>query len=271
MKLYLIKIGGSVCTAKQKNKAKVQRGIVKQICSELTNAGIGQTFNAIIVHGAGSFGHSLVKHHRVNDGVKTEKQLAAARKIQQSVYGLNKEIVALLREENIFAVGIKPHEICMQKNKRLISVNLAPIKKALQCGLVPVLYGDMVPDETLGLSVMSGDALMPWLAVKFKPTAAFYGTDVAGVYSADPIKNRKAKLIMHVTRANYLRLLKKATGSSAIDVTGGMRGKLEKLSEIPPGVLTIIFDARLKSNWRKLFAGTLEKCTVVQLYCAILI
>lgn len=263
MKLYVIKIGGSVCTEKASGKAKVRSKIVRQIARQLKQAGIGKKFHAVLIHGAGPFGHTLVKKYKLNNGVKTKKQREGALKVQRSVLRENIEIVTLLKKEGVNAVGIQPHQICVQKNKQLISMDLDSVKAALQGGLVPVLYGDMVPDTVLGISVVSGDALAPYLARKLKANAVFYGTDVAGIYQGDPKTNKNAKLIRKITKANYRAVLAKVEGSKAVDVTGGMRGKLKKLRKTMKGIPITIFNMLRRRNTLKVMLGKPTQRTMV--------
>ena len=106
----------------------------------------------------------------------------------------------------------------------------------------------MVLDEKLNASVVSGDAIIPFLAKKLNARKVFFGTDVAGIFTADPKKVSKAKLIEKIHPHNFEEVLLKVSGSSAVDVTGGMRGKLLELKVALNGMDVFVFDSTKKGN-----------------------
>ena len=50
---------------------------------------------------------------------------------------------------------------------------------------IPVLYGDAVLDEKLGFTVLSGDQLVAYEAIKYKATKIVIGADTDGLFDAD--------------------------------------------------------------------------------------
>jgi isopentenyl phosphate kinase len=59
--------------------------------------------------------------------------------------------------------------------------------------------------------------------------------------------------------------LEKAGRSKAVDVTGGMKGKLEKLAQQLNGVPAEIFNLFIPGNLEKALEGKEIKCTKVRL------
>jgi isopentenyl phosphate kinase len=119
----------------------------------------------------------------------------------------------------------------------------------------------MVPDEKLNASVVSGDTIIAVLAKEFKAKKVLLGTDVAGIFTADPKKEKGAKRIPLIDRKNFDSVIEKVSGSKAIDVTGGMRGKLEKLK----GLNALVFDATKAGNVFKALAGKKVDGTEIRL------
>ena len=110
-----------------------------------------------------------------------------------------------------------------------MSWDLAPIRKALEYGFLPIGYGDVVIDEAQGVSVASTEEMIRYLAIKLKPSRIIVGTDVDGIFTADPKNDRNAELVRKVGPHNIGEALTMVGGSKKVDVTGGMSSKLEQL------------------------------------------
>jgi isopentenyl phosphate kinase len=104
-----------------------------------------------------------------------------------------------------------------------------PLKRMLNMGLVPVLYGDAVLDSEKGFAILSGDQLVSSLAINFSASRIIMGGDVDGLYTKDPKTNESARLLQHVTLEELKAQKHDIEGSKATDVTGGMLGKVREL------------------------------------------
>jgi isopentenyl phosphate kinase len=112
---------------------------------------------------------------------------------------------------------------------RITRGNTDNIEKFLTSGLVPVISGDMVPDVTMGYSVLSGDQILADLARKFKPKKIIYGSDVDGIFDSDPKINPDAKLIPEISNDKIEEIIKEIGGD---DASGQMRGKLIEIKNL---------------------------------------
>ena len=74
--MLLVKLGGSVVTDKDKLRT-ARRPAIRRLAAEL--AAVRQPL--LVVHGAGSFGHILASHHRLNEGGPTPAKRAAAARL----------------------------------------------------------------------------------------------------------------------------------------------------------------------------------------------
>ncbi|MFH1256396.1 MAG: isopentenyl phosphate kinase [Candidatus Diapherotrites archaeon] len=259
--LIILKIGGSVCTEKDENRLQAKEETIRRIAREIKEAQEKKEFNLILVHGAGPFGHKLVKEYEINDGLKSEKDFEVYRKTQESVKRLNGIFVKIFAEEGIELKTVVPHECITQKRKKIVNFNITPVRGLLEKGAVPVLYGDMVPDEELKGSVVSGDAIVAFLAKELKPDKVLLGTDVDGIFTADPKVDGKAKLVERIDGGNFERILKQAGEAKTVDVTQGMKGKLLKLKEMLQGTKALIFNANMEGNIRKALLGEKIRAT----------
>lgn len=265
MDLYIIKLGGSVITDKKANKFSVQTAKLRRIAKEIKNARKKKKFKLIIVHGAGPFGHTMVKKYKINNGLKTKKHFEGFAKTHFMCSKLSRSVVEAFLNEGLDAVELSPLATITQKNKNLHSFNLLPIQTLLKNPeTIPVMYGTMVPDTKLKGSVISGDLILPYLAKKLHAKKVFMGTDVKGIYTSDPNCTRKAELISSIDGTNISSVLLKVAGSTAVDVTGGMKNKLQKLRNMLIGVPTFIFDLNKKDNLYNLLIGNKIDCTEVR-------
>jgi isopentenyl phosphate kinase len=118
----------------------------------------------------------------------------------------------------------------VMKNKKLISFPIEALEDMLALGITPVSYGDVLVDLETGLNILSGDHLVPYLAVKLKASRIVIATDVSGIYDGDPKKNKNAKLVKEITKENFGKI--EVSGSRGVDVTGGMKRKVMELLDV---------------------------------------
>lgn len=229
--MIILKLGGSIITEKGAETPIVNKNNLKRIAQEIKNA---QVENLIIVHGAGSFGHPFASEYQIGKPINNEE--FANKKIgfsltQSWVKKLNGIVCDVLRDQNIPVVSIQPSSFVETENKRIKRANLDLIKKYLENGFVPVIYGDVVldQDESIKMAVVSGDQLINYLSRHLIPERVILGTDVDGVYTKNPKKHADARLIEKVTSIEELESLDSTTN---VDVTGGMVGKLQELFEL---------------------------------------
>ena len=257
--LYILKLGGSVITDKKNNRLSVNKKNLVSAAKAIAKA--SKKLNLVIVHGAGAFGHKIVKDYKIKNGVKTAKQLEGVVRTHDSMESLNKVVVETLISQKVRAITVQPSACLMQNKKKIIKFYTKQIEGFLKLGLVPVLYGDMVLDKSLGASVVSGDAIIAYLAKKLKPKRVLLGTDVNGIYDSNPKKNMKAKLVKEINNKNISQILKGASGSSSIDVTAGMKGKLLELKKNIKGRECYIFNLEKQGNLALLLTGKKPECT----------
>ncbi len=223
--LIVIKLGGSALTDKRKIYTP-RIPIIESSAEQIT--AICKHFSLVLVHGAGSYGHIPVRKFKLEHGMKSAKQ----------VKGLAATKFKLLEWESILDQAFLNHgvpvtpflasDFMVTRNGRIASSKLEPLAKWVQLGCVPFIGGDIVTDTTKGFSILSGDQIAAFVAIKFKATMLVYGIDVDGVFDANPKLNSQARLLKSLTPSAAARLLSKATSGTAPDVTGGMAGKIKE-------------------------------------------
>ena len=257
----VLKLGGSVVTRKEKPLTPNLRAM-KRLANEISKANVSPL---VLVHGGGSFGHPLAEQYRIKEGYKASSQIMGFSKTHQAMTKLNKLIVDSLINHNIPAVEVQPSSCIVTKVGRIQSMEERPLKKMLEMGFLPVLYGDAVLDSEKGFAILSGDQLVSSLAINLNADRIIVGVDVNGLYTADPKTDPSARLIQHVTLEELKNLEHKIEGSKVTDITGGMFGKMFELTPaVEHGIPTIIVNATKPNRIYKALKGEKVVGTIVE-------
>lgn len=258
--LDILKIGGSVITDKTK-PLSVNVDVINNIATEMLSI----KSRVVLVHGGGSFGHPLAKKYNLSEGIQNSNQVIGIAETHQAMLNLNKILMEIFISKEIPVIPFSPHGIFLTRSGRIYIGFLEPIKKSLDVGMIPVLFGDTVHDVNQKIKILSGDQLVSYLAAKLKARRIIIGTDTDGIYTNDPKIDPKAQLIPEITPLNYkdiLRRLRSSSINNVIDVTGGMYGKIrELLRAARRGIDIYIINAKKPLNIKKLFEGKEILCT----------
>ena len=111
----------------------------------------------VLVHGGGTHGHRTVLRWRM--GVAKGSEPMTAWEIKWRMEQLTESILRILGRERLPVISVSPSDIILSSSGSIISMDLEPIKRVLDRGGIPVLRGDLVPDEAGGWSVVSGDEI----------------------------------------------------------------------------------------------------------------
>lgn len=245
MSLIILKIGGSVITAKGSIE-RARDAEIERISQEIAAFRKDSDSRLILVHGAGSFGHPHVMKYRLNQGF----DIQGAYLTHVSVKLLNSIVVESLNNAGICALPVHPLSSCLLDNGKLTDFQLGQIKVMLEKDIVPVLHGDVVMDITKGVSVLSGDRIIPYLAIFLEASKIGAGSDVDGVL------DEEENVIRKITRFSFVDMKKSIKSSRYTDVTGGMLSKVTELLELAgKGVDSRIFNASRKGMVSRFLYG----------------
>jgi len=254
--MILVKLGGSVITDKSRLRT-FRAASCRRLAEEL-----GGVDDLVVVHGAGSFGHIEAKKHALHKGLKSNDQLRHVASVQRDVRELNVRVLETLIDSGVRAVSIPPAASATFSHGVVKTFHPAPFRSVLDLGLTPVTFGDVVPDESMGFSICSGDLMMEALAREFKPRLVVFCADVDGVFDRDPKRSRNAKLLTGLDRG-ALRVLKRSSPTKA-DVTGSIYGKLERMLAISEYCeKCMIVNGNVPGRLEKALAGKKVVSTVV--------
>lgn len=255
----VVKLGGSVVTDKRADEPRVNHEVVSRLARELADAAPRPL---VLVHGAGSFGHLIVDRTKIHEGVSGPQSLLDWGETQRLQYDLDSAIARLLLAEGLPVMPCQASATAVMRAGRLVYMDLDAVKLMVERGLVPLLYGVPAVDVDQGCSILSGDQIAPFVAGQLGLDRLVHGTDVDGVFEEDPARNAAAERIDRIDASNWPEVRRRLRGSKAVDVTGGMAGKVEALLRLAAGGLQVrIVDAtvpgRLAAALRGEDVGTL--------------
>jgi len=259
----IVKLGGSVITHKSTSPPRVDNQAIRRIVLELKT----HKDQLIVVLGGGAHGHQAA--HQFGFGNPTtpkEHLLAGVPAIRHNMTLLSLEIEQAMQNAAIPTVVFSPFSFVMLHNGLISTFPIEQIKKALEAGITVVTHGDVCFDDILGASILSGDTILVYLAKTLAAASVYIGTDVDGVFEADPRDNPSAKIIPVIDNSNMRRVLSGTGLSKATDVTGGMAAKLGELTQLAGKSTEVtIFNLSVPGRLEALLSGKPIVCTRIVL------
>lgn len=257
----ILKIGGSVITDKNGELA-AKTEMINRLAEEIAKAKLP---NLILVHGGGSFGHPTAKKWRIKEGFNEPSQMLGFAETHHVMTVLNGLVMDALVWHEVPAVSVAPSCGFSTENGRIKSSECTLLEKMMKMGFTPVLYGDAALDEKLGFTILSGDQLVAYLALKFDACRVIIAVDTDGLYDADPKVEKGAKLYQHLNLGELRQIYGKLSKSASDDVTGGMFGKISELFPvIEKGVVVSIVNGTKPSRVYKALMGEKVEGTLIE-------
>jgi isopentenyl phosphate kinase len=234
--IVLLKLGGSLIT--DKDKAYTPRiNKLKELAQEIkTVLDSNPSLLLILGHGSGSFGHVAAKKHGTRDGVKPSSPppfpggegdyWKGFAEVRFQAAELNRHVMGALINAGVPAISFPPSSSMVSDNRKVIHHNVLAIRKALDVRLLPVVYGDVTFDETLGGTILSTEDVFKFLVEQFSPSRILLAGIEAGVWEDFPARTR---LVEQIRLSDYEKMRTGISGSASTDVTGGMKAKVEEM------------------------------------------
>lgn len=218
--LALIKLGGGAITDKSK-PFSFNRETVKELAVEIAQIKADNpNLRLIIGNGAGSFGHYTVKKYLNTASSEDQKKYAVAQ-VAASVRELNNLVLKELLEVKLPAFSVSPSSSTVYEDRA--NFFTGAVEGLLEANMIPVVYGDIVMDQTNIARIMSTEAIFLELAKKLK--SAYDISRVIYVTAEDGVLDNNGRPIPNIDNKKVVEIGDKT--SNNIDVTGGMAAKLE--------------------------------------------
>ena len=239
--LQFVKWGGSLIT--DKNSVSTARpDVLARLAAELAEYLHSQPEARLVLgHGSGSFGHVPAQRFRTRLGVRTPEEWLGFLEVWRQASSLNHWVMDALSLAGVPAIALQPSAAVIASNGKVSHWDLAPLQAALEAGLLPVIYGDVIFDSQRGGTILSTEDLFSYLAPQLRPRCVLLAGLVAGVWADFPACT---ELIPQIVPQDLPALEQALQGSAATDVTGGMSSKVRQaldLVEEVPGLEVRIF------------------------------
>jgi len=287
-----LKLGGSLITEKtvpRTPRPEVLRRLAQEI-AEARQANPG--LRLLLGHGSGSFGHVPARQYGTRQGVRTPGQWRGFAEVWREANALNRLVVDALQEAGLPVVAFPPSASVTARAGQVAAWDLAPLRAALEAGLLPVVQGDVIFDTVRGGTILSTEEIFEHLARHLRPTRLLLAGIEPGVWkvypplSPDSVEKSRNQgvlggvgagpgpaptqdipifassgIIREITPENYTEVLPILGGSQATDVTGGMASKVRQmlaLVQALPGLEVLIFSGLKTGLVREALLGGME-------------
>lgn len=261
--LVLLKLGGSLITDKTRSGV-ARHAAIRRLAREL--AAITRNPRAprlIVGHGSGSFGHAAAATGGLTVGVDATRRLDAISRTQRRAADLHGIVIAALVDAGARPFSLSPSSFLFATNGKLTGRFADPLFAAVDLGLLPVVYGDVVLDRTRGATIVSTEAVFVAIVMEScrrkKPIAR-----AVWLGETDGVADRNGQRIEQLAAGAALRSARAIKGASGVDVTGGMALRLRTAGILAKeGVSSAITDGRKPGAIAHAIAGRAAGGTVV--------
>ena len=218
----------------------------------------------IIVHGAGSFGHPPAKKYKI--GEKFDESEYPQKRIgfcetQNAVKKIKHVYCEAFIEEGLPVVAIPASSFMTATNKRITDGNFDSFKRYLKKVSFQLFMGMlfwMMSWKFVLFQETSSSSI--WQKI-LNPDMVVLGTDVDGVYNKNPKTHDDA---IFFDKFSSLDDLDTFEGTTNVDVTGGMVGKIKELLYLADlGIESKIINAEVEDNIFKVLENEDVKGTVI--------
>lgn len=255
-----VKLGGSLIT--DKTRAYTPRSsIIARLAREVREAlDADEGLQLLLGHGSGSFGHWAAEPYGTRRGVRTPEQWRGYAEVAAAAGRLNRIVTDAFLEAGVPVLSLQPSASARCRDGALVAMALRPVREALAHDLVPLVYGDVALDDVRGGTIVSTEELFVYLADALRPDRILLLGEVPGVLGG------AGEVIARIAPPDLPELRDVLAGSEAVDVTGGMVDKVERmvalirrhptlrariLTGMEPGLLTrVLLDADLSVGTR---------------------
>jgi isopentenyl phosphate kinase len=217
--LTVVKLGGSILTRKQAAE-RLRPKVLARLAGEVA----GAPEPLVLLHGAGSFGHPGAVRFGLarapDPGASGRERTRGAAIVAAEVRRLHLAVLRALVAAHARPWSVPAATVARNDAGALVALDVGPFREALAAGMIPVSFGDVVPDATWGRSILSADTLAVDLTRRLPVGRVLFVSDVPGIL--EPGESRRPKIIPDVTEPLLDRLSHRVGGP---DVTGGIRGK----------------------------------------------
>jgi isopentenyl phosphate kinase len=231
-----VKIGGSIITDRG-TYCTVDQAALESCAHAIACWVRKRQMPLIIVLGGGSFGHNVVDRHGLAmDGCHSRQ--CEAFELTAALFELKVAFSRQLARRRVASMALQESSVFRIRGSAVTAPGLWAVDACLRGGYVPILTGGLIARRTRQFCPVSSDRVFLPLCHRLPIRRVAMFTDQTGVL-------RRGRVVRLITRANRRLILPHLEESTRLDVTGGMRGKVEAALDLARhGVETVITDGR---------------------------
>jgi isopentenyl phosphate kinase len=252
--VIFLKLGGSLITDKSRART-MRRDVIRRLTDEIAEARkTARGLSLVLGHGSGSFGHMEAKKYATADGVRTADDWRGFADVWAAADELNRIVMDSLAASGVPAFRIAPSSGAVLEDGKLAEMPVEPVRMALEAGLLPVVYGDVVFDRTRGGGIASTEMVFANLAPALHPRRILLAGLERGVFKDYP----ERKILIPRIRAGEVSARPTIEGSAYTDVTGGMLSKVREMLALimqEENLRVLVFSGEVKGNVRRALLG----------------
>ena len=250
--LKFLKLGGSLITDKSGVEAP-RLDVIERAAKEIA-AGLAASpaTRLVVGHGSGSFGHVSARRHGTREGVSGADSWRGFAEVSLVAARLNALVAEALYRAGVPVLKLQPSATALCSSGELVSMEIEPVRRALDGGLVPLVYGDVAFDRDIGGTIISTEEIFAYLAREMHPESIWLAGEGAGVLDS------RQQLITTLASADADNLRQIVGASGGTDVTGGMASKVLSMLElcaVVPDLTVHIFGGLEDSYIKQAIAG----------------
>jgi isopentenyl phosphate kinase len=223
--VVLVKLGGSLITDKARPESP-RREVLARLAGEIARVMAAGALRLVVGHGSGSFGHVAARRFDLASGIRSPDQLPGIAITQERAAALHRLVLAALAEAGVTAFSIAPSSCVVAAAGRPMEIADEPLRLALERGLLPVLYGDVVMDREWGASICSTERLFE-LIIRRLSLHGWAVRRVLWLGETDGLHDGAGKTIPRVSGADLAAVSSFIGAAAGTDVTGGMLHRVE--------------------------------------------
>lgn len=231
--LVFVKLGGSLITDKTRSETP-RHDVIARLAAELRQAlNARPDLPLLLGHGSGSFGHWQASRYGTRSGVRGREGWVGFAQVAASAARLNRIVTDMLLDAGLPVLGIRPSASAHCRDGVLTRLETAPIRRALEQKLVPLVHGDVALDEERGGTIVSTEELMVYLTGEFRPGRILLLGETAGVLRSDTGSGEREGIIIPCITPHNIEIVASSLGGSrGPDVTGGMVSKVHQMLDL---------------------------------------
>ncbi|MFN7962820.1 MAG: isopentenyl phosphate kinase [Thermoanaerobaculia bacterium] len=260
--VILLKLGGSLITDKTRPDA-LRPQILERLAQEIAGLRRDQKLDLVIGHGSGSFGHATAARYNVSEGLRKPEQRFGVAATRAAAARLNQLVVEGLLAAGESPFPIAPSSVMVARFGLARRFFLETLLAALEQELLPVVFGDVVMDSGQGAAIASTETVFSALAQQL-PRRRWVVRRMVWLGETAGIYDREGRTIPTLSTTSIPRLLMGLSGASGVDVTGGVRHRVETAARLAKrGITSWILDGREPGLLAQALAGEEVPGTVV--------